>query len=205
LPLRKKGITIRFKPRKPKFAEIRPNVLMNEAIRSSEMRLIDQFGEQLGVFSRQSALELAEREGKDLVMITEKAVPPVVKLIEFSKFKYQLQQKKQEEKKGSKGNVIKELRLTPFMASGDLEARINRIREFLEENNKVRLQMKFKGREITKQEFGMSVFTRIFTAIEDVGRVEIAPKLLGKVMSAQITPTGKKKAVVETAAPAATE
>lgn len=171
---------------------------MNEAIRSAEMRLIDQFGEQLGVFSRQQALEMAEREGKDLVMITEKALPPVVKLIEFSKFKYQLQQKKQEEKKGSKGNVIKELRLTPFMASGDLEARINRIREFLEENNKVRLQMKFKGREITKQEFGMNVFTRIFTAVEDVGRVEIAPKLLGKVMSAQITPTGKKKAVVET-------
>lgn len=170
---------------------------MNEAIRSAEMRLIDQFGEQLGVYSRQQALELAEREGKDLVMITEKALPPVVKLIEFSKFKYQLQQKKQEEKKGSKGNVIKELRLTPFMASGDLEARINRIREFLEENNKVRLQMKFKGREITKQEFGMNIFTRIFKAIEDVGRVEIAPKLLGKVMSAQITPTGKKKASAE--------
>jgi len=167
---------------------------MNEAIRSSEMRLIDQFGEQLGVFSRAAALEMADREGKDLVMITEKALPPVVKLIEFSKFKYQLQQKKQEEKKGSKGNVIKELRLTPFMASGDLDARIKRIREFLEENNKIRLQMKFKGREITKQEFGMNIFTRIFDAVSDVGRVEIAPKLLGKVMSAQITPAGKKKA-----------
>lgn len=166
---------------------------MNEGIRSAQMRLIDQFGEQLGVYSRQEALDLAEREGKDLVMIAEKAEPPVVKLIEFSKFKYQLQQKKQEEKKGTKGNVIKELRLTPFMASGDLEARINRIREFLEENNKVRLQMKFKGREITKQEFGMNVFTRIFTAVADVGRVEIAPKLLGKVMSAQLTPAGKKK------------
>ncbi len=166
---------------------------MNEYIRAAEIRLIDQFGGQLGVFSRQQALELAEQEGKDLVMIADKANPPVVKLIEFSKFKYQLQQKKQEEKKGTKGNVIKELRLTPFMASGDLEARIARVREFLEENNKVRLQMKFRGREITKQEFGVNVFQRIFDAVSDVGRVEITPKLMGKMMSAQITPAGKKK------------
>lgn len=166
---------------------------MNEMIRASEMRLIDQFGGQMGVFSREEAFALAEREEKDLILISDKATPPVVKLIDYSKFKYQLQQKKQEEKKGTKGNVIKELRLTPFMASGDLEARINRVREFLEEGNKVRLQMKFKGREITKQEFGTNVFKKIFDAVSEVGRVEIEPKVTGKFMSAQITPTGKKK------------
>lgn len=172
---------------------------MNEGIRAPEMRLISQFGEQIGVLTRQQALDLAEREGKDLVMISEQAQPPVVKLIELSKFKYQLQQKKQEEKKSAKGNTIKELRLTPFIASGDLVARINRTREFLEEGNKVRLQMKFKGREITKQEFGTNVFQRIFDAVGDVGRVEIAPKLMGKIMSAQLTPLGKKKAAAVSA------
>lgn len=173
--------------------EYQPRVPMNEGIRATEVRVIDQHGQQLGVMSRQEALELAERELKDLVLIADKAEPPVVKLIEFSKFKYQQQQKKQEEKKGTKGNVIKELRLTPFIAAGDLESRINRIREFLEEGNKVRLQMKFKGREITKQDFGTNVFQKIFTAVAEVGRVESEPKLLGKFMTAQLTPTGKKK------------
>lgn len=167
---------------------------MNEMITAPEVRVINSRGEQLGVMPTSQALGMADEEGKDLIMIADKAVPPVVKLIELSKFRYQEQQKQQEEaKKSSKGSGMKELRLTPFIAAGDLEARINRVREFLEEGNKVRLHVKFKGREITKSEFGTQVLQKIFDAVADVGKVESAPKLVGKFMSAQIMPTGKKK------------
>lgn len=167
---------------------------MNEMITAAQVRVIDQFGKQIGVLPTQEALAMAEAEAKDLILIADKAVPPVAKLIELSKFRYQEQQKKQEEaKKTSKGSELKELRLTPFIAAGDLQARIDRAREFLEDGNKVRLQVKFKGREVTKPEFGQQVLKKIFAAVEDVGKVEIPPKLTGKFMSAQLMPTGKKK------------
>jgi translation initiation factor IF-3 len=157
------------------------------------MRLISERGEQLGVMTKPEALARAEQEGKDLVLITDKANPPVVKLIALSKHKYQQQQKSQEEKKASRAADTKELRLSPFMAQGDLDARIARTREFLTDNHKVKLQMKFKGREITKKEFGEAVFKKLFSAVADLGGVEIPPKLLGKVMFAQITPVKGKR------------
>jgi translation initiation factor IF-3 len=169
---------------------------MNEMITAPQVRVIDQFGKQVGVIPTSEALAQAEAEGKDLILIADKAVPPVAKLIELSKFRYQEQQKKQEEaKKTSKGSEMKELRLTPFIAAGDLEARIARVREFLEDGNKVRLQVKFRGREVTKPEFGQQVLKKIFDAVEDVGKVETQPKLTGKFMSAQLMPGGKKKII----------
>ncbi len=170
--------------------------VMNEMITAPQVRLIDQYGGQIGVMSREEALAKGDEEEKDLIMIADQAVPPVVKLIELSKFRYQEQQKRQEEaKKSSKGSDLKELRLTPFIAAGDLEARINRVREFLEEGSKVRLHVKFRGREVTKPEFGNQVLKKIFDAVADVGKVETAPKLAGKFMTAQLMPTGKKKTV----------
>lgn len=167
---------------------------MNEMITAPQVRVINHRGEQVDVMDTQVALAMAESEGKDLIMIADKANPPVVKLIELSKFRYQEQQKHQEEvKKASKGSGMKELRLSPFIAAGDLESRINRVREFLEDGHKVRLHVKFKGREITKQEFGSVVLQKIFDAVADVGKVEMEPKLTGKFMTAQLMPSGKKK------------
>ena len=167
---------------------------MNHNIRVPEVRVIDQYGEQLGVMPTDAALRRAEEETKDLIMISDKAVPPVVKLIEFSKFRYQEEQKKKEDtRKASTGSNLKELRLTPFIAAGDLDSRIERVREFLEDGDKVRLHVKFRGREVTKPEFGKQVLQKIFDAVADVGKVETEPKLAGKFMTAQIMPTGKKK------------
>lgn len=190
---------MRFKPRKPKRPMFKPDpYVTNERIRAEEMRLIDENGKQIGVISRAAALQMATEEEKDLVMIAEAANPPVVKLIELSKHKYREQQKKQEDKKSAKVSEIKELRLTPFIAAGDLQSRIERVREFLTDGDKVRFSMKFRGREVTKAEFGERVFRQIFDAVSELGRVEIEPKLVGKNMTAQLTPLPKGKKVVQT-------
>lgn len=165
---------------------------MNQQIRAAEVRLISDTGEQIGVVSKSQALQLADEQDKDVILIAPTAQPPVAKLIQYSKFKYQQQQKKQEEKRASKKSDIKELRLSPFIAEGDLDSRIERVREFLDDGFKVRLHVRFKGREITKKEFGQDVISRVISAVSDISAVEMEPKMQGKMMSAQIIPTGKK-------------
>jgi translation initiation factor IF-3 len=165
---------------------------MNQQIRAAEVRLISDTGEQIGVVSKSQALQLADEQDKDVILIAPTAQPPVAKLIQYSKFKYQQQQKKQEEKRASKKSDIKELRLSPFIAEGDLDSRIERVREFLDDGFKVRLHVRFKGREITKKEFGQDVISRVISAVSDISAVEMEPKMQGKMMSAQIMPTGKK-------------
>jgi len=165
---------------------------MNESIRAPELRVISETGEQIGVMSKTAALQLSEQENKDLIIIASQATPPVAKLIQYSKFKYQQQQKKQEEKRASKKSEIKELRLSPFIAEGDLNSRIDRVREFLEDGFKVRLHVRFKGREITKKDFGYEVMHKVIEAISDVGQVEIEPKISGKMLTGQLMPGVKK-------------
>lgn len=190
---RPKEVPIRFRPRKPKAPTNHgPMLTVNEQIRAPELRLIDEKGGQIGIVSREAALRMAEEEEKDLVLIAAQANPPVVKLIDISKHKYQLQEKQKETGKANRGaNSIKELRLTPFIAAGDLDARINRAREFLEDGFKVRFFVRFKGREITKKEFGEQVITKVFQALAEVSTIEIAPKMEGRNMTAQLMP--KKK------------
>jgi translation initiation factor IF-3 len=165
---------------------------MNQQIRAPEVRLINDQGELIGVVSKSEALQMADEQDKDVILIAPNAAPPVAKLIQYSKFKYQQQQKKQEEKRSSKKSDIKELRLSPFIAEGDLESRIDRVREFLEDGFKVRLHVRFKGREITKKDFGEDVMTKVIVAVSDISAVEIPPKMQGKMMSAQLMPSGKK-------------
>ncbi len=136
---------------------------------------------------------MAEEQDKDIILIAATAKPPVAKLIQISKHKYQQQQKRQEEKRATKKSDIKELRLSPFIADGDLESRIDRVREFLEDGFKVRLHVRFKGRQITKKDFGMDVLTRIFDAVNDIGQVEIEPKMQGKMLTGQLMPAPKTK------------
>src|SRR5690606_23619789 len=162
---------------------------MNQQIRAPEIRLITETGELIGVVSKSEALQMADEQDKDVILIAPNAQPPVAKLIQYSKFKYQQQQKKQEEKRSSKKSDIKELRLSPFIAEGDLDSRIERVREFLEDGFKVRLHVRFKGREITKKDFGQDVISRVITAVADISSVEMEPKMQGKMMSAQIMPT----------------
>jgi translation initiation factor IF-3 len=171
----------------------RYDFVMNEQIRATEVRVIDSMGGQVGVLTRDAALAMAQEQEKDLILVTAQATPPVVKIIEASKHKYQQEQRQQEVRKASKTGEIKELRLSPFIAAGDLESRTKRVREFLEDGHKVRLMLRFKGREITKKEFGHDVMDKLYQAVSDVAQIETAPKLAGKMLMMQLMPGKKKK------------
>jgi translation initiation factor IF-3 len=175
------------RPQQPQF-----RVTANHHIHASELRVLSDIGEMIGVMSTQEAMQRAQAEGKDLVLVTETAKPPIAKIIDLAKYRYQLQQKQAEGRKKSKQQEIKELRLTPFMGEGDFQTRLKRVVEFLKKGDKVRLTLEFRGRAITKQEFGREQFDRIFAETAEFATVEIEPKMLGKKMMAQLMPTKKK-------------
>lgn len=145
----------------------------------------------LGVMSKAEAQEKASTAGKDLVLIAPKAQPPVVKIIDSAKYKYQLQQRQAAERKKTKTADIKEVRFSPFMGEGDFQARLKKVSNFLEKGDKVKLSLQFKGRAITKKEFGYELFDKIITATEHIGSVEIEPKMMGKKLIGQLTPIKK--------------
>ena len=161
----------------------------NERIRYPEVRVISEKGEQLGVLTTSEAQAKARDAGKDLVLITEAAKPPVVKIIDLAKFKYQQQQRDSENRKKAKKQDLKEVRFTPFMGEGDFESRLKKVVTFLEKGDKVRLSLQFKGRAILKKEFGYELFARVIQATEEIGKVEMEPKLMGKKLIAQLTPS----------------
>jgi translation initiation factor IF-3 len=168
-----------------------PFYRINHQIQDNELRVVDEAGRQIGVISKSEALGQAEAEGKDLVLVNPAAKPPVAKIISFSKFKYQLQQKESDSKKSSKNVEIKEIRFTPFIAEGDFNIRIKKAREFLTDGNKVKLNVKFTGRQITRKEFGDKVINKAVEQLADIASVERAPQLLGKMLIVQLQP--KKK------------
>lgn len=167
-------------------------VVANHHIRFPEVRVLTEFGEMIGVMSSSEALEKAHQAEKDLVLVTSTAQPPIVKIIDLAKYKYQLQQKKAEGRKKAKTQDIKEVRLTPFMGEGDFNARLNKVIQFLEKGDKVRLSLQFKGRAITKKEFGFDLFTKVFEATQEIATKEIEPKMMGNKLVAQLMPSKKK-------------
>lgn len=175
-----------------KYGRKKDFIQANHHIRFPQVRVIAERGETLGVMTSQEALLKAREADKDLVVVTDKAQPPVVKIIELSKFKYQLQQKQAEQRKSAKGQELKEVRFTPFMGDQDFETRLKKVIGFLEKGNKVRLSLMFKGRSITKKETGFEVFDRIIDRTKELAKLEIEPKLLGKKLIAQLTPEKKK-------------
>lgn len=162
-------------------------------IRVPELRVLTERGEMIGVMSTQSAMEQAREQGKDLVLVTESAKPPIAKIINIAKHRYQLQQKMAEGRKKSKAQDIKEVRFTPFIGEGDFQTRLKKVTEFLKKGDKVRLTLEFKGRAITKQEFGREHFDRVFAETAEIATIEIHPKMLGKKLLAQLMPIKKQK------------
>jgi translation initiation factor IF-3 len=152
---------------------------INWQIRAQEIRLIDGKGEQLGVFPIAEARKIAKDRGFDLVEIAPNAKPPVVKLIDYNKFKYQENKKRKEERKKEKGG-IKEIRVTPFIAEADFLVRIKRAKRFLKKDKKIRLVIRFLGRQIVNKEFGYQMIEKFKKAIEEEGEQEGQPRLMGK-------------------------
>ena len=166
---------------------------INERIFASQLRVLDADGKQVGVLSRFEALKKAKELGVDLVEIAPMANPPVVKIIDFKKFLYQESKKKKEEKKKSKVSETKEIRLGPFMNAHDLGTMIRRGTGFLENNDKVRLIVKFMGRQIAHPEFGQETMQKVIQALAGMSKIERQPHFEGKQLIAILSPEKKQK------------
>lgn len=163
------------------------------------MRLLDETGKQIGVFDKQEALKKAQAEEKDLVEIAPNAKPPVVKLIDFKKFKYLEAKKERESRKNIKHVGMKEIRLSPFMGEHDFQTRVGQGEEFLKDGNQLKISLAFRGREITHKEFGMNVMQKAITRLSEFSKVVRTPYFEGKTLVAQLTPSKatKKETVPE--------
>ena len=155
------------------------------------MRVIGADGEMVGVLSREAALALAEESGMDLVEIQPTADPPVCRIMDFGKFKFEAQKKANAAKKKQKQVEIKELKFRPVTDEGDYQIKMRNIRRFLEEGDKVKINIRFRGREMSHQELGREMATRIETELGDEIVIESRPRLEGRQMVMMIAP--KKK------------
>jgi translation initiation factor IF-3 len=164
----------------------------NRQIMAPEVRLIDEEAKQIGVVSLSEAFNLSQQSGLDLVEIAPNAKPPVVKLIEFSKFKYQEAKKLKAEKRGIKGGDTKEIQMTPFIGAGDFDTRVKKSKEFLSTGNKVKISIKFQGRQIQKPEFGHQLLDKFIQKLEGMAQAEGEPKLIGKRLLLTLSPSKKK-------------
>ncbi len=167
---------------------------VNERIFAQSLRVLDNEGKQIGLLSKDEALDHAIALGLDLVEIAPQAKPPVAKIIDYKKFLYQEEKKKREEKRKTKVSETKEIRLGPFMSDNDLSVMIKRAQEFLEDGDKVRMVLKFKGRQITHPEFGHKVMGKVITELSNISKVDREPHLEGKQLIGLISPERKKNA-----------
>lgn len=140
------------------------------------------------------ALQLARDAGLDLVEIASQANPPVAKIIDYNKYKYLEQKKEQLAKKGAKEVDTKEIKMRPFISEGDFQTRLKRIKEFLEDSDRVRVVVEFRGREIAKPEFGRKLIAKIndFVTSEGIGKQDAEPRMMGKMMAVSFTPVKHK-------------
>jgi translation initiation factor IF-3 len=157
-----------------------------------EIRLQGLEGEQLGIMSVRAALQLAEEAGVDLVEIAPVAKPPVCRIMDYGKFKYQEQKRAHEAKLKQKQVQVKEVKLRPGTDENDYQIKLRNMTRFLEEEDKVKVTLRFRGREMAHQEFGMRQLERIKADLEAVGQVEQMPKMEGRQMIMIIAPLKKK-------------
>lgn len=166
---------------------------VNEMIRVSEVRLLGEDGEQLGVFSTPKALETARSSGLDLVEIAPQAQPPVCRIVDFGKFKFELEKKNRETRRNQKQVKQKEVRMQMGIDDHDLEFKTKHVREFLTEGNKVKVSVRFRGRQLAHVEFGAEVLNRVQELLGEANFVlEKAPLLEGRMMSMWLAPKAKK-------------
>ncbi|MCH7932752.1 MAG: translation initiation factor IF-3 [Gemmatimonadetes bacterium] len=161
---------------------------INEQIRISPVRLIDDEGGQVGIVSIEEARELADDRGLDLVEVAPEARPPVVKLMDYGKFKYEAQRAAREAKKKQHHVQVKEVKFRPGIEEHDYDFKTRHARRFLEEGNKVKLTMMFRGRQVTHPELGREVLLRVTEDLKEVGKVETHPSFEGRVMSMVLAP-----------------
>ena len=164
------------------------DLMINEEIRDREVRVVDQNGEQLGVMSSRDALALAEQRQLDLVKIAPQARPPVCKLMDYGKYRFEQSKKEREFRKNQKVITVKEVRLSATIEDHDIDVKFKNAVKFLKEGNKVKVTIRFRGRQITHSEIGRQVMTEFAERIKEYGTVDKAPTIEGRNMSMFITP-----------------
>jgi translation initiation factor IF-3 len=175
-------------------------VRVNERIRAREVRLIDEEGKQLGVISTREALEMARERDFDLVEVSPTAQPPVCRIADYGKHKYQQAKREREARKKHKGTEVRLLRMRPQIGDHDLQIKLRKLRELLGEGNKVRISLRFRGREMSRPEMGTKVLNRMAQELADVAQAEAPPRREGRMMNMMLAPKpGVRKAA---AAPA---
>jgi translation initiation factor IF-3 len=170
----------------PKDRDGGPRV--NNEIDSRTIRLVDADGEMVGVVTLREGLEMAAEVGLDLVEVSPNAEPPVCKILDFGKFKYEAQKKKAEARKKQKVIEVKEIKLRPGIDDNDYGVKMRAMRKFLEEGDKVKVTLRFRGREMAHQDLGVKVLDRVREELEDLGKVEQFPKMEGRQMVMVIAP-----------------
>ena len=162
-------------------------LMINEQIRDKEVRLIGEEGQQLGIMSAREAQKLADEAGLDLVKIAPTAKPPVCKIVDYGKFRYELARKEKEAKKKQKVIEIKEIRLSPNIDTNDLNTKISAARKFLTKGDRVKVTLRFRGREMAHMNNSKHILDDFAQALTDVAVIEKAPKVEGRSMTMFLT------------------
>ncbi|MCM1087417.1 MAG: translation initiation factor IF-3 [Muribaculaceae bacterium] len=158
-------------------------LFINEQIRDKEVRVIGENGEQLGIMSSREALKLAEEAGVDLVKIAPTAKPPVCKIVDYGKFKYEQTRKEKEAKKKQRVIEIKEIRLSPNIDTNDLNTKVNAARKFITKGDRVKITLRFRGREMAHMNTSKHILDDFAEALADIAVIEKAPKVEGRSMT----------------------
>lgn len=160
----------------------------NRDIQSDEIQLINAEGDNIGVVSRDEGLSQAESAGLDLVEISPNAKPPVCKILDYGKFKYQAQKKASEARKKQKTFEVKEIKMRPNIDTHDYDVKMRNMRRFFDHGDKVKVTLRFRGREMAHQELGMELLKKVKAEVEDFAKVEAEPKLEGRQMIMVLAP-----------------
>jgi len=185
-----------------KGSAISRDLRVNQMIRIPQVRVVDEDGAQLGVMPTPEALRLAQERGLDLVEVAPMAAPPVVRFLDYGQYKYELTKREKEAKRKQRSITFKEVRLKPKIGIGDFDTKVRRAIEFLEDGDRIKVAVQFRGRELTHPEIGRNLLAKFTDQIKDHGVVERAPLLEGKSMHITVASTHKPK-VVEPAGQAA--
>ena len=169
------------------------NLILNDQIRAREVRLINEDGEQVGVVTKTEALRQASVANLDLVLISPNAKPPVARIMDYGKYRFQQQKKVKESRKKSKTVSVKEIRLSPTIEGNDFNTKLKHARKFItKEGAKVRVSIRFRGRAITHKELGREVLEKMAEAISDIATVTSKPKMEGRSMFLMLAPKSDK-------------
>ncbi|WP_022727809.1 translation initiation factor IF-3 [Fodinicurvata sediminis] len=161
---------------------------VNDQIRNPKVRLIDEEGENVGVVEIRDAMERADEAGLDLVEIVPNADPPVCKILDYGKYKYEAQKRANEARKKQKTIEVKEIKMRPNIDQHDYDVKMRAIQRFLSEGDKVKVTMRFRGREMVHQELGLKLLNRVRDETEELGKIEQSPKMEGRQMTMVMAP-----------------